>query len=85
MVSPVDEKGFGRMGGAVDAMERMGRKIPGMGLAEGLKPGDLAAPHNWAIDSAWAYEEQNPVRGRKLIYLVFFTFIATAVQDKFHQ
>lgn len=79
MVSPVDEKGFGRIGGAVDVMERMGRKIPGMGLAEGLRPGDLAAPHNWAIDSAWAYDEQNPVRGRKLIYIVFFTFVAMII------
>lgn len=76
MVSPVEEKGFGRIGGAVDKMERMGRKIPGMGLAQGLQPGDLAAPHNWTIDSAWAYDEQNPIRGRKLIYFVFFAFIA---------
>ena len=83
MVSPVDEKTFGRIGGAVDVMERMGRKIPGMGLAEGLRPGDLAAPHNWAIDSAWAYDEQNPVRGRKLIYIVFFTFFAIIIWASF--
>ena len=79
MVAPVEEKGFGRIGEGVEKMERMGRKIPGMGLARGLQPGDLAAPHNWTIDSAWAYDEQNPVRGRKLIYFVLFAFISMII------
>ena len=75
----MDKKGFERVGDLVDGMERYGRKAAG-GLATRLAaPGAVRTSDNWIVDSAWAFEEQNPAKGRGIIYAIAVTLIALLV------
>ena len=75
----MDKKGFERVGDLVDGMERYSRKAAG-GLATRLAaPGAVRTSDNWIVDSAWAFEEQNPAKGRGIIYAIAVTLIALLV------
>ena len=79
MLEPMDKKGFERVGDLVDGMERYSRKAAG-GLATRLAaPGAVRTSDNWIVDSAWAFEEQNPAKGRGIIYAIAVTLIALLV------
>ncbi len=79
MLEPMDKKGFERVGDLVDGMERCGRKAAG-GLAARLSaPGTVRTSDNWTVDSAWAFEEQNPAKGRGLIYAIAATLTALLI------
>ena len=77
MLEPMDKAGFERIGGLVEGMERYGRKATGSLAARLSAP--VRTPDNWTLDSAWAFEEQNPARGRGLIYAIAATLIALLV------
>lgn len=79
MFQPVDKKGFERIGDLVEGMERCGRKATGNLAARLSAPGSSGTPDNWTVDSAWAFEEQNPAKGRGLIYAIAVTLIALLV------
>lgn len=75
----MDKKGFERVGDLVEGMERYSRKAAG-GLAARLAaPGAVRTSDNWTVDSAWAFEEQNPAKGRGIIYAIAVTLIALLV------
>lgn len=79
MLGPVEQKGLERIGDAVGAMELCGRKMTGDLAARLASPQELRASGDWAVDSAWAFEEQNPARGRRLIYIIAATLLSLLV------
>ena len=76
MVRPIEEKGFRRLGRLVEYMERCGKSLTGASVAKLASPGETRSCGDWTVDSAWTFEEQNPTRGRRLIYVIAITFLA---------
>lgn len=76
MVRPIEEKGFRRLGRLVEYMERCGKSLTGASVAKLTSPGETRSCGDWTVDSAWTFEEQNPTRGRRLIYVIAVTFLA---------
>ena len=76
MVRPIEEKGFRRLGRLVEYMERCGKSLTGASVAKLTSPGETRSCGDWTVDSAWTFEEQNPTRGRRLIYVIAITFLA---------
>ena len=75
MINPVDEKGFKTIGQFLEGLEQTGRMVGG-GIVANLASRDLRPPQGWTMEAAWAYEEQQGTKGRRLIYTVALTFLA---------
>lgn len=80
MIKPLDEKNFNRIGTLLDGMEQCGRMVGGGLLSRptAQQPG-LQFAESWTLDSAMAFEGQNPTRGRGLIYAIALTFAALLI------